>query len=149
MLKFDDKIYIKLKFDESILRQKLSTSLGLIANYYIVYRLNPRTNSSNILLENCLFGKLKMTKNADTDKYKYQGHGIEFDLSGIFSHPDGGYGKNAIIFGVDMTNSKHANNKAKDVLVLGHGLTQKIDDATIYAEKCIHLILMLLVKHFA
>ena len=32
---------IKLKFDESILRQKLSTSLGLIANYYIVYRLNP------------------------------------------------------------------------------------------------------------
>ena len=113
----------------------MSTSLGLIANYYIVYRLNPRTNSSNILLENCLFGKLKMTKNADTDKYKYQGHGIEFDLSGIFSHPDGGYGKNAIIFGVDMTNSKHANNKAKDVLVLGHGLTQKIDDATIYAEK--------------
>ena len=24
-----------------------------------------------------------MIKNADTDKYKYQGHGIEFDLSGI------------------------------------------------------------------
>ena len=40
---------IKLKFDESILRQKLSTSLGLIANYYIVYRLNPKTNSSNIV----------------------------------------------------------------------------------------------------
>ena len=126
---------IKLKFDESILRQKLSTSLGLIANYHIVYRLNPRTNSSNILLENCLFGKIKMTKNADTDKYKYQGHGIGLDLSGIFSHPDGGYGKNVIIFGVDMTNSKHANNKTKDVLVLGHGLAQKIDDATIYGEK--------------
>ena len=25
----------------------------------------------------------KMTKNADTDKYKYQGHGIGFDLPGI------------------------------------------------------------------
>ena len=37
---------IKLKFDGSILREKLSTTLGLIANYYIVYRLNPRTNSS-------------------------------------------------------------------------------------------------------
>ena len=60
---------IKLKFDESILIQKLSTYLGLIANYYIVYKLNPRTNSSNIVLENCLFGKIKMTKNADTDKY--------------------------------------------------------------------------------
>ena len=126
---------IKLKFDESILRQKLSTSFGLIANYYMVYRLNPRTNSSNIVLENCLFGKMKMTKNADTDKYKYQGHGIGFSLPGIFSHPDGGDGKNFIILGVDMTNSKHTINKTKDVLVLGHGLIQKIDDTTIYAEK--------------
>ena len=54
---------IKLKFDGSILREKLSTSLGLVANYFIDYRLNPRTNSSNIVLENCLFGKTKMTKN--------------------------------------------------------------------------------------
>ena len=111
-----------------------------MANYYVVYRLNPRTNSSNIVLENFLFSKIKITKNADTDKYKYQGHGIEFDLSGIFSHPDGGDGKNVAILGVDMTrvdmtNPKHANNKTKDVLVLGHGLIQKIDDATIYGEK--------------
>ena len=76
-----------------------------------------------------------MKKNADTDKYKYQGHGTGFDLSGIFSHPNPGDGKNVIIFGVDMTNSKHANNKTKDVLVLGHGLILKRDDATIYAEK--------------
>ena len=76
-----------------------------------------------------------MTKNADTDKYKYQDHGIGFDLSGIFSHTNGGDGKNVIIFGVDMTNSKHVNNETKDVLVLGHGLIQKIDDTTIYAEK--------------
>ena len=34
-----------------------------------------------------------------------------------------------------MNNPTHANNKTKDVLVLGHGLTQKIDDTTIYAEK--------------
>ena len=34
-----------------------------------------------------------------------------------------------------MTNSKHASNKTKDVLVLGRGLIQKIDDTTIYAEK--------------
>ena len=106
---------IKLKFDESILTQKLSTSLELIANYYIVYKLNPRTNSSNKVLENCLFGKIKMTINADTDKYKYQGHGIGFDLSGNFSHPDGGNGKNVIFWGVDMNNSKHANDKTKYV----------------------------------
>ena len=76
-----------------------------------------------------------MTKNADKDKYKYQGHGIGFDLSGIFSHSDEGDGKNVIIFGVDMTNSKHANNKTKDVLVLVHGLIPNIDDTTIYSEK--------------
>ena len=34
-----------------------------------------------------------------------------------------------------MTNSKHANNKTKHVLVLGRGLIQKVDDTTIYAEK--------------
>ena len=88
-----------------------------------------------------------MTKNADTDKYKYQGHEIGFDLSGVFSHRNGEDGKNVIIFGVDMTNTKRANNITKDVL--GHGLIQKIDDTTIYAEKCIHLILLLLIKHFA
>ena len=129
------KARIKVKFGRGILREKLSTSLGLIANYYIVYRLSPRANSSNIVLENCLFGKIKMRKNADTDKYKYQGHGVGFDLSGIFSHPNGGDGKNVIIIGVDMTNSKHTNNETKDVLVLGHGLIQKIDVTKIYAEK--------------
>ena len=34
-----------------------------------------------------------------------------------------------------MTNSKHANNKTKDVLVLGRCFIQKIDGTTIYAEK--------------
>ena len=75
-----------------------------------------------------------MVKYADTDKYKYQGHGIGFDSIGTFTHPDGGTCKNVIIFGVDMTESKHANNKTKDVLVLDRCLIQKIDDTTIYAE---------------
>ena len=75
-----------------------------------------------------------MTKNVDNDKYKYQGHGIGFDSTGTFAHPDGGTGKNVIIFGVDMTNSKHANDKTKDVLVLGQGLILKIHDTSIYAE---------------
>ena len=91
---------IKLKFDKSILIQKLSTFLRLIATCYVVNKLNPRTNSSNIVVENVLFGKIKMTKNADTDKYKYQDHGIRFDLSGTFSHPDGGDGKMLLFLGL-------------------------------------------------
>ena len=72
-----------------------------------------------MVLESCLFGKMKMTKNADTDKCRYHGHAIGFDLTGTFTHSDGRMGKNVIIFGVDMTNSKYANNKVKDVLVIG------------------------------
>ena len=34
-----------------------------------------------------------------------------------------------------MTNSKHANNKTKDVIILGDGLIQKIYDTTNFAEK--------------
>ena len=44
-------------------------------------------------------------------------------------------GRNVIMFEADMNNSKHANNKTKDVLVLGRGFIQKIDDTTVYAEK--------------
>ena len=57
------------------------------------------------------------------------------DLTGTFIHPDGRNGKNVIIFGADLGNSRHATNKAQSVLVLGHGLIQKIADTTIYAEK--------------
>ena len=31
-----------------------------------------------------------------------------------------------------MSNSRHATNKTQTVLILGHGLTQEINDATIY-----------------
>ena len=91
---------IKLKFDESISRQELLPYIGSIADYCIVYRLSPRTNSSSIVLENCLFGKIKMIKNADTDKYKYQGHVIGFDSTGTFTRPDGGAGKMLLVLGL-------------------------------------------------
>ena len=45
-----------------------------------------------------------MTKNADiTDKYF--GYGIGFYGHGSYSHPNGGNGRNVIIFGVDMSSS--------------------------------------------
>ena len=55
---------INIKFDGSILKQNKITRI------YIVYRLTPRTNNSSIILENCLFGamKIKNTSNPDPDK---------------------------------------------------------------------------------
>ena len=43
-------------------------------------------------------------------------------------------GKNVIIFGVDMSSSVHIDNKKKDILILGKGQTQELDDTTLTAE---------------
>ena len=43
-------------------------------------------------------------------------------------------GKNVIIFRVNMISSVHIDNKKKDILILGIGRTQGLDDTTITAE---------------
>ena len=65
------------------------------------------------MLENCLFGAVKLTKNADIDQYQYSGYGIGFDRKSSFSFPSSGFGQNVIIFGVDMSSSAHVDNKKK------------------------------------
>ena len=108
---------------------------GPVVNIYTVYETTPDTKTSNIALENCLFGPVKLIKNTNVDKYKYSGYGIGFDSRGSFSHPSGGEGKNVIIFGTHMSSSVHANNKVNNVLVLDKAFIQGINDTTIYAEK--------------
>ena len=44
-------------------------------------------------------------------------------------------GRNAIIFGVDMSSSIHATNRANHIYIMGEGLIQGINDTTLYAEK--------------
>ena len=68
-----------------------------------------------------LIGSVKLTKNADPNKYKDTGYSIGFDLrSGLFL-PDRSIGGKIIIFGADMSSSGHADNKNKDILILGEG----------------------------
>ena len=43
-------------------------------------------------------------------------------------------GKNVTIFGADMSSSVHIDNEGKDILVLGEGPTQGLDDTTLTAE---------------
>ena len=43
--------------------------------------------------------------------------------------------RNVIIFGVDTSFSKHANNKRSNIYVMGKDYVQRINDTTIYAEK--------------
>ena len=70
----------------------------------------------------------------DPDKYIYSGYGLGFDSTRQFTYSQGEMARN-IIFGVDSSNSVHATNKTQNILILGHGLTQKINNTTIYAEK--------------
>ena len=47
----------------------------------------------------------------------------------------GRFAENAIIFGADLSSSVHANNRTKNILILGEGFTQGLEDTTLYAEK--------------
>ena len=68
-----------------------------------------------------MFGAVKLTKNANPNKYSYLGYGIGCDSCSLISIPNFDWGKNPIIFGVDMSSSVHASNKNKDILILGKG----------------------------
>ena len=76
----------KLKFDGSCLKQnKITYNHEKIVNLYIVFEIRKSYIISDYpTLENCLFGAVSLTKNADIDKYKYFGYGLEFDRHGFF-----------------------------------------------------------------
>ena len=78
---------------------------------------------------------MKITKNANTSKYKYQGYGICFDKGGSFSEGSINNGRNVLIFGVQESSLLHSNNKANIIYVMGKGFVQGINDMTLYAEK--------------
>ena len=116
-----------------------------VVNIYIVYKLDPlasiRDKSFNI--QNALFGAMQITKNAtDNDKNNYKRYGIYFDERSEFGHTitEGGRAhttdaRNVLIFGADMSFSVHATNRANHIYLMDTGLTQGINDTTIYAKK--------------
>ena len=92
---------IRIKFNGSFLNRFPATIVpGNIVNIYIVYEITSDYKDINYpTLGNCLFGSVKLTKNADMDKYGYFGYGIGFDRQSSFSIGNE-TGKNVIIFGV-------------------------------------------------
>ena len=104
-------------------------------NLYISYRINRKLRNTNtdFTLSNCWFGSVKLTKNADSGKYKYNGYGIGFDSCCKLSFTGWNIERNAIVFGADMSSSVHVNNKGKCILILGEGPTQGLNH-TLTAE---------------
>ena len=139
-LSYYDTNKIRVKFDGGCLKQNQGTPLhGEIVNIYIVYEKRKSINISNYpTLENCVFGAVKLTKNADFDKYGYSGYGIGFGRHGSFSLFGTELGGNVIVFGVDMSSSTKIDNRKRNILILGKGPTQGLEH-TLSAEK-MHLI---------
>ena len=75
-------------------QNKLGLVHGSVINIYIVYKLNGLRNSEDTKIrniftpdftaQNCLFGALKITKDADNSKYKYYSYGVCFDSGSDF-----------------------------------------------------------------
>ena len=148
VLKNDEKMYVYLKGSHFQQNNVLTTNNNHVINdnvinIYIVYKLDPITSrDTTFTIQNALFGAMQITENTDTSKYNYKGYGICFDESeeitqvrkrGNFN--DTTDGRNVIIFGVDMSFSKHANDKANNIYVMGKDYIQKINNTTIYPEK--------------
>ena len=94
-----------------------------------------------------MFGAVRLTKNADIDKYRYLGYEIGFDRKSSFSFPNGGFGLNVVIFGADMSSSVHVDNKKKDILVLGKGKAQGLEHP-LTAEKMYSINFTVIKKKF-
>ena len=149
ILKNDERMYVYLQgshFQQNnVLASNNDHAINKnVINIYIVYKLDPiaSVRDTTFTIQNALFGAMQITKNADTSKYHYKGYCICFDESEQFSHTitEGGrahttLARNVIIFRADMSFSKHENNKASNIYIMGKDYVQKINDTTIYAEK--------------
>ena len=111
------------------------TAIKKVVNIYVVYKItNFHSIDSYPTRTNAIFGAVKLTTNADINKYKYSGYGIGFDGKGFYSISNE-IGRNVIIFGVNMDSSTNLDNKGKDILILGKGPTQGLGEHSLSGEK--------------
>ena len=150
ILKKDERLYVYLQGNHFQQNNVLTSNSDHVinknvVNIFIVYKLDPlaSTRYKSFTMQNALFGAMQITKNAtDYDKNNYKGYGICFDERSEFGHTITECGhahttdtRNVLIFGADMSFSVHATNRANHIYLMGTGLTQGINDTTIYAEK--------------
>ena len=73
----DHHLLPDMNFNEHCFIKNISVPKKVI-NLYISYTLGSqlRNLSTDFTFSNCLLGSVKLTKNADLDKYKYTGYSI-------------------------------------------------------------------------
>ena len=144
-IKNDGRIHVHLTGSHFQQNKVIIPNNNNAVNIYCAYQLDSIASSrdTSFTIQNALFGAMQITKNAtDSDKNNYKGYGICFDERSQFGHTitENGVtytsnGRNVLIFGADMSFSAHATNKANHIYLMGDGLTQGINDTTMYAEK--------------
>ena len=136
-----------VSFNGNYFEQDPITIPNNVINIYVVYKLDSisSTRKTNYTIQNALFGAMKITKNTYFSKNNYTEYGLCFDKGGEFGHTvkQGTFNrttnaKTVIIFGVDMSSSIHATNRANNIYVMGKDFIQGINGTTIYAEKLFH-----------
>ena len=125
----------QVKFDDSCLKQDKVTFIHKkVDNIFLVYEINllPFNVGKDFAFKGSLFWAVKLTKNADPDKYKYSGHGTGFDARARFLLSDGNrFGKNVVIFDADMSSLVYTDNKKKHILILGKSTPDDLDYTTL------------------
>ena len=144
-LKNDGSMHVYLSGNHFQQNKVIAPNNNNAINIYCVYKLDPIASSrdTSFTIQNALVGAKQITKNAtNNSKNNYKGYGIYFDERSQFSHTitEGGFalttnGRNVLSFGVDMIFSAHATNRANHIYLMGEGLTQGINDTTIYVKK--------------
>ena len=120
---------------EAFYNKKVTYKHKKVVNLYVIYEITSFHGMDNYpTLTNALFGAVKLTKNADIDKYKYSGYGIGFDGTGYYSIGNE-LGRNVIIFGADTSSSTNLDNKGKHILILGKGPTEGLGEHSLSGEK--------------
>ena len=144
-IKNDVRLYVYLSGNHFQQNKVIILNNDNVINIYCVYEIQPISSSrdTSFTKQNALFGAMLITKDAtDNSKNNYKGYGICFDERSQFGHTitESGFthttnGRNVLIFGADMSFSVNATNRANHIYLMGDGLTQGINDTTIYVEK--------------
>ena len=132
-IKNDDRLYVYLSGNHFQQNKVIIPNNNNVINIYCVYELQPISSfrDTSYTIQNALFGAMQITKDpTNNSKNNYKGYGLCFDERSNFSHTitqDGrqrtSNGKNVLIFGVDMSSSIHATNRANHIYCFGEGLT--------------------------
>ena len=101
---------LRVRFTGDCFKQeKVTFNPKNVVNVVILEMLS-RSLNVDFTLKDYLFGSVMLNENTDPDKYSYSGYGIGFVSCSVFSYPGLAWGKDVVIFGLEISSSVHIDN---------------------------------------